>query len=99
MAWRLVMRRLMRTNLLFLPLLVLGADCIIFSYMPRGPEIEMQKANWIAVEDYKFPGGWTNAGDSRGPAAHIWYAYWMPQLLCWTPKAIWAQRTASSTHS
>ena len=29
------MRRLMRTHLLFLSLLVLGAACIIFSYMPR----------------------------------------------------------------
>ncbi len=26
--------------------------------------IEMQNANWIAVEDYKFPGGWTNARDT-----------------------------------
>src|SRR5437879_5170490 len=24
--------------------------------------IEMQNANWIAVEDYKFPGGWIGAG-------------------------------------
>ena len=59
----------MRTNLLFLALLVLGAACIIFSYMPRGldaqmTEIEMQKANWIAVEDYAFPGGWKNARDA-----------------------------------
>ncbi len=27
-------------------------------------EIEMQKANWIAVEDYAFPGGWKNARDA-----------------------------------
>ena len=32
--------------------------------MPRGPEIETQKANWIAVEDYAFPGGWKNARDA-----------------------------------
>src|SRR5580700_9259274 len=27
-------------------------------------EIEMQKPNWIAVEDYAFPGGWKNARDA-----------------------------------
>jgi hypothetical protein len=27
---------------------------------------EMQNANWIAVEDYRFPGGWTGAGLGAG---------------------------------
>ena len=26
----------------------------------------MQNANWIAVEDYKFPGGWISAGAATG---------------------------------
>ena len=26
--------------------------------------LKMRNANWIAVEDYKFPGGWTNATNS-----------------------------------
>src|SRR6266581_3466118 len=31
--------------------------------------IKMQNANWIAVEDYKFPGGWTSAGMGAGMGA------------------------------
>jgi hypothetical protein len=30
---------------------------------------KMRNANWIAVEDYKFPGGWTNAASGPGASA------------------------------
>ena len=30
---------------------------------------KMRNANWIAVEDYKFPGGWTNAASGAGNSA------------------------------
>jgi 3-deoxy-D-manno-oct-2-ulosonic acid (Kdo) hydroxylase len=29
----------------------------------------MRNANWIAVEDYKFPGGWTDSATGRGNSA------------------------------
>src|SRR5579862_2450708 len=31
---------------------------------------KMHNANWIAVEDYKFPGGWTEAAAGAGNPAN-----------------------------
>src|SRR5438132_1401315 len=31
--------------------------------------IRLPNANWIAVEDYKFPGGWTSIGAGAGNSA------------------------------
>jgi hypothetical protein len=32
-------------------------------------ETQMQNANWVAVDDYSFPGGWTNARDNAAKDA------------------------------